>query len=73
METGSLPTVPYAPRLQTEVEIQLFSLIPSAIGLEFPRNSEMTCVPLQWGPLLEVLCPAEEGGLEDPNHTISIL
>lgn len=59
METGNLPTVPHAPRLQTEVEIQLFSLVPSAIELEFLRNSEMTCVPLQLGPLLEALCPAE--------------
>lgn len=73
METGNLPTVPHAPHLQTKVEIQLFSLIPSVIELEFLRNSEMTCVPLQWGPLLEAPCPAEEGGLEDPNHLISIL
>lgn len=46
VETGNLWTIPQAPHLQTEVEIQLFSLIPSAIGLEFLRNSEMTCVPL---------------------------
>ena len=38
METRSLPTIPYAPRLQTEVEIQLFSLILSATGLEFLRT-----------------------------------
>ena len=46
METGNLWTIPQPPHLQTEVEIQPFSLIPSAIGLEFLRNSEMTCVPL---------------------------
>jgi len=49
----------------------LFSLIPPAPGLECLRNSETSCVCLQWEPHLEVLCPAEEGVSGDPGHPIS--
>ena len=71
METGNLSAVPHARLLRTGAGTRLFSLIPPAPGLEFLRNSETSCICLQWEPHLEVLCPAEEGVSGDPGHPIS--
>lgn len=67
----SLCRSPRAASADWSKDTTLFSLIPPALGLECLRNSETSCVCLQWEPHLEVLCPAEEGVSGDPGHPIS--
>ena len=67
----SLCRSPRAASADWSRDTTLFSLIPPALGLECLRNSETSCVCLQWEPHLEVLCPAEEGVSGDPGHPIS--